>query len=120
MAQNGPVALLCRSKRSFKPLSFKKRKGFVSLGHRLINTEPDACRGEIDDCEEAGVVFLVSGCDGPIVLELRKEPRDTVAPSVGVTVEGRRRRSAWDWADDGLCADAFEEVAQRVTLVSDT
>lgn len=88
-----------------------------TLGHRLINAQPDACCGEFDEGEEVGVVFLVPGGDGPVMLEFREEPLDPVAASVGVAVERRRCGSARDRADDGLCAEAFEAVAQPIAVI---
>ena len=52
-------------------------KGSV-LGHRLINAQPDACGGELDEGQEVGVVFLVAGGDGPEMLKFCEEPLDPV------------------------------------------
>ena len=49
------------------PMEMKMRLG---LGHRLISAQPDAGCGEFDKGEEVGVMFLISGGDGPVMLEL--------------------------------------------------
>ena len=92
-------------------------KVYGGLGHRLINAQPDAGCGEFDEGEEIGVVFLVSGRDGPVMLELREEPFDPVASSVGVAVERRGRGSPRDRPDDGLRADRRKVVAQSVAVI---
>ena len=88
-----------------------------SLGHRLINAQPDASGGEFDEGEEVGVVFLVSGGDSPVMLESREEALDPVAAAVGVFVHWRRCGSAWDRADDSVRADGREMFAQAVAVV---
>lgn len=58
--------------------------------HRLINAQPDACCGEFDEGQKVGVEFLISGCDGPVMLEFREEPLDPDAAAVSVAVQRRR------------------------------
>lgn len=81
-----------------------------SLGHRLINAQTDACSRQFDEGKEVGIVFLVSGGDGPVVLEFREEPLDPVMPPVGLPVQRRRIGPAWDRAGDGPGADVCEVI----------
>lgn len=41
----------------------------MGMGHTLMHTQPDACCGAFDACEEVGVASFVSGGDGRAMLE---------------------------------------------------
>ena len=78
----------------------------TELGHRLINAQPDACGRQFDEGEEIGVVFLVSGGDGPVMLEFGEEPLDPVASPVGYAIQRRRIGSA-------LLRDKLDEIPRQ-------
>ena len=49
-------------------------------------------------------MFVVAGCDGPIVLDAIEEPFDAIAEFVGTRAEGWRVQPMIKWADIGISA----------------
>ena len=72
-----------------------------SLGHRLVNPQPDASCSELDEGEIVGVGLLVAGRDGTEVFDSCEEPLDPVSPPIDSAIERGRRGASWDRLDDG-------------------
>src|SRR6202035_2522417 len=61
--------------------------GSSHLGRRLISSEPQPHRGELDHGEEVGGELVVASSDAAEVLQLREEALDQVALAVEALAE---------------------------------
>ena len=100
----GEVAVLAKHSRAdigglltdpdtYAPLAYGvlvERLSYTALGHQLIMPQPDADSGELDEGEVVCGVFLVSGGDGSVVLELVEEALDLVPVAIQEGTECRR------------------------------
>ena len=59
-----------------------------TLGRGLINSQPDADRGDFDHGEVVGGELFVACCDAPELFEFVEETLDPVAQAVEHTAEG--------------------------------
>src|SRR2546430_8750921 len=59
----------------------------MPLGRRLISSEPQPHRGELDHGEEVGGELVVASSDAAEVLQLREEALDQVALAVEALAE---------------------------------
>ena len=73
----------------------------LQLGRRLISSEPQPHRGELDHGEEVGGELVVAGSDAAEVLQLREKALDQVALAVEALARlllgGMLGVAPWSW-----------------------
>lgn len=88
-----------------------------TLGHRLITSQPDAYRGELDRCEEVVVAFVVAGGNCSEVLQFVEEPLDPVSIFVAFCIVRDRRIALRHGGYDRRSALPGDQFPDRVAVV---
>jgi hypothetical protein len=89
----------------------------VVLGRRLISSEPQPHRGELDHGEEVGGELVVAGSDAAEVLQLREEALDQVALAVEALAEAGFPAPVALGRDVGRGALVLDQLADAIGVV---
>jgi hypothetical protein len=89
----------------------------IRLGRRLISSEPQPHRGELDHVEEVGGELVVAGSDAAEVLQLREEALDQVALAVETLAEAGFPAPVALARDVGRGALVLDQLADAIGVV---
>jgi hypothetical protein len=94
-----------------------RRQSDASLGRRLISSEPQSHRGELDHGEKVGGELVVSGRNTAEVLQLGEEPLDEAALAVEPLTEAGPPLAIALRRDVGRSALVLDQLADAVCVV---
>lgn len=98
-------------------LAPRQASGSTALGRRLISTQPQAHRGELDHGEEVGSELVVAVGDTAEVLLLGEEPLNQVALAVEPLAEAGLPAPVALGRDVGRGALLLDQIADTVGVV---
>lgn len=87
------------------------------LGRRLISSEPQPHRGELDHGEEVGGELVVAGSDASEVLKLGEEPLDQIALAVEPLAEAGFAAAVALRRDVGRGTLPLDQAADAVSVI---
>src|SRR6516225_11558808 len=80
-------------------------------------SHPDACGGELDECEVVGIVLFEARGNGSEVFELVEEALDEVSETIEEMTEGWKVDPPRQGFDVGPSATFSRALAQSITVV---